>query len=266
LLGIFKKVLIADRLARHINPLFENFKTISSLEAWLATLGYTFQLYFDFSGYSDMAIGIAFMIGFRLPINFNSPYKAINITDFWRRWHISLSKWLRDYLYIPLGGNKKSKKRTIFNIIIVFLLGGLWHGAKWTFFIWGLYQGGMFLLYNTIKDYWDKMNFMLQRFLTFFIVTIGWVFFRSDDMQMSGLLLKKMFLLDGFLKESMPIFILFKLSSWMILLYCFVNIVPNTNSLKPVYSIRYGLVFACLFMLTILEINSLKLDFLYYQF
>ena len=139
--GMIKKVLIADSIARIINPALLRWQSLSTLDTWLCMLGYTYQLYFDFSGYSDMAVGLGAMFGIRLPQNFNSPYKAVDISDFWKRWHISLSSVLRDYLYIPLGGSRQGEWKTCRNLLITMLLGGLWHGANWTFVAWGAYHG-----------------------------------------------------------------------------------------------------------------------------
>jgi D-alanyl-lipoteichoic acid acyltransferase DltB (MBOAT superfamily) len=136
-IGLFKKVVIADTFAMWATTGFDTASTLNFLEAWSTSLAYTFQLYFDFSGYTDMAIGSALLFNIKLPINFNSPYKAVNIQDFWRRWHITLSRFLRDYIYIPLGGNRLSRFKTYSNLMITFLLGGLWHGAGWTFIVWG---------------------------------------------------------------------------------------------------------------------------------
>src|ERR1700751_717019 len=143
--GLFKKVVIADNLAQFVSPVFAHLDaggSVTTSWAWLATLSYTLQIYFDFSGYSDMAIGLALLFGIRLPVNFRSPYKACSIIDFWRRWHITLSRFLRDYLYIPLGGNRAGNLRRYINVMITMLLGGLWHGANWTFLAWGAVHGG----------------------------------------------------------------------------------------------------------------------------
>lgn len=140
-IGLFKKVVIADTFAQWANAGFDSAQTLNIIEAWATSLSYTFQLYFDFSGYTDMALGVALMFNIRLPINFNSPYKALDIQDFWRRWHITLSRFLRDYIYIPLGGNRNSELRTYSNLFTVFLVGGLWHGASWMFIIWGALHG-----------------------------------------------------------------------------------------------------------------------------
>ena len=156
-IGIFKKVIFADGMAVYANPVFNAAETASVLtffEAWVGALAYTLQLYFDFSGYSDMAIGLAYMFGIKLPINFNSPYKSTCIIDFWRRWHITLSRFLRDYLYIPLGGNRKGSVRRSFNLLLTMLLGGLWHGAGWTFVIWGMLHG----FYLLINHAWRKLR------------------------------------------------------------------------------------------------------------
>ena len=158
-IGLFKKVVIADTFAVWATQGFDVASTLNLFEAWATSLSYTFQLYFDFSGYTDMAIGLALLFNIRLPINFNSPYKATNIQDFWRRWHISLSTWLRDYLYIPLGGSRKL--RNYLNLLIVFLIGGIWHGAGWTFIVWG----AMHALASIFIRYWWKLNIQLPRTL-----------------------------------------------------------------------------------------------------
>jgi alginate O-acetyltransferase complex protein AlgI len=181
-LGLFKKVIIADNLALWATPGFDTATSLSFTEAWLTSLSYTFQLYFDFSGYTDMAIGAARMFNIRLPINFNSPYKALDIQDFWRRWHITLSNFLRDYLYIPLGGSRVAEPRVCGNLFIVFLLGGLWHGASWMFIIWGALHGAALVIHRL----WSRSGFALPTpiawFVTFNFVNIAWVFFRAKDM------------------------------------------------------------------------------------
>ena len=200
-LGLFKKVVIADRLSPYANEAFmvvQNGDLLTFFEAWRGTLAYSFQLYFDFSGYSDMAIGLAGLFCIRLPINFNSPYQAYNIIEFWQRWHITLSRFLRDYLYITLGGNRKGTPRRYMNLMITMLLGGLWHGAGWTFVIWG----GLHGIYLVVNHGWRTINktFSLlndsratvrlaSRSLTFFAVVIGWVFFRASDLPSAMLMI-----------------------------------------------------------------------------
>ena len=177
--GLFKKVLIADTLAPSVNALYAAAHALAMAEAWLAGLLYTLQLYFDFSGYSDMALGLALLLNVRIPLNFNSPYKSANAIEFWRRWHISLSSFLRDYLYIPLGGNRKGAARQLINIFITMLLCGLWHGAGWTFVAWGGYHG-LLLIANHL---WRRTGMRLPRVLgwaiTFTAVLFGWVLFRA---------------------------------------------------------------------------------------
>ncbi|NER34457.1 MAG: MBOAT family protein [Oscillatoria sp. SIO1A7] len=179
ILGLSKKVLIADNLSPWVASAFDHASAVSFLEAWIGALSYTLQLYFDFSGYSDMAIGLGWMVNIRLPINFNSPYKATSIADFWRRWHITLSSFLRDYLYIPLGGNRRGEIRRYINLIITMLLGGLWHGAGWSFVIWG----GLHGLFLAIEQAWRRLNIALPKILAwaiaFIAVVVGWVLFRA---------------------------------------------------------------------------------------
>ena len=192
-IGMIKKVLIADTLAACVNPALAHWTALSTAGAWLAALGYTYQLYFDFSGYSDMAVGLGLLFGLRLPQNFNSPYQAVDIADFWRRWHISLSTVLRDYLYIPLGGNRRGRVRTYANIMTTMLLGGLWHGANWTFVCWGGYHGVLLGLTRLAGRRLERVPVGLRRAVTFLLVVVGWVLFRSRDFGMAAGLLRRMF-------------------------------------------------------------------------
>ncbi|MDD5180605.1 MAG: MBOAT family protein [Gallionellaceae bacterium] len=194
-IGLFKKVVLADGIAEYVGPVFAAPAAgihLTFIEAWGGALCYTLQLYFDFSGYSDMAIGLSRMFGVILPLNFHSPYKSVNIIEFWRRWHMTLSRFLRDYLYIPLGGNRKGKARRYLNLLATMLLGGLWHGAGWTFVIWG----GLHGLYLVINHAWHGLRracgqdpdrplsrpaHMASALLTFLAVTMAWVFFRADS-------------------------------------------------------------------------------------
>jgi len=183
LVGLFKKVLIANS----VGMLFDTIvvmpiSSISILTAWLGVFAYTIQIYFDFSGYSDMAIGLGKMLGFNYLENFNYPYISRNITDFWRRWHISLSSWFRDYVYIPLGGNRCSRLKNIRNILIVWLLTGFWHGANWNFIIWGLYYALILLIEKyVLKEYLDKLPIILQHVYALFLIVIGWTIFSIED-------------------------------------------------------------------------------------
>ena len=177
--GLCKKVLIADRLGNLVDPLLAPPLALDAPRAWLALLGYAFQIYFDFSGYSDMAIGLGRLFGIELPQNFASPYKATSPSDFWRRWHMTLSAWLRDYLYITLGGNRCSPARRRVNLMATMVLGGLWHGANWTFAAWGTWHGLLLVLHHGLPA-WERMSVFWQRNVTFALVTLGWVFFRAE--------------------------------------------------------------------------------------
>lgn len=191
--GLVEKVLVADTLAAFVNPALANYAALSTVGAWMAMLGYTFQLYFDFSGYSTMAVGLGYLFGIRIPQNFNSPYKATDPSDFWRRWHISLSSVLRDYLYIPLGGNRHGVAATYRNLMITMLLGGLWHGASWTFVFWGAYHGLLLSLYRAFGKAWDALPGAVRRAGMFVLAVIGWVFFRCDTFSQALVVLHKMF-------------------------------------------------------------------------
>jgi D-alanyl-lipoteichoic acid acyltransferase DltB (MBOAT superfamily) len=210
IIGLAKKVLIADGVAPYAAPVFDAPAagiTLTMLEAWCGALAYTFQLYFDFSGYSDMAVGLSLLFGVRLPVNFHSPYKAVNIVDFWRRWHMTLSRFLRDYLYIPLGGNRKGARRRYLSLMATMLLGGLWHGAGWTFVLWG----GLHGIYLVINHAWIALRRRLGHdrkhstpwgrrigcLITFVAVVIGWVLFRSPDVDTAAAILQAMAGVNG---------------------------------------------------------------------
>jgi D-alanyl-lipoteichoic acid acyltransferase DltB (MBOAT superfamily) len=209
-IGLFKKVVLADGVAPFANPIFKAASdgvSVTFLEAWVGALAYTFQLYFDFSGYSDMAIGLSLLFGVRLPLNFDSPYKAVNIIDFWRRWHMTLSRFLRDYLYFPLGGNRKGPARRYLNLLITMALGGLWHGAGLTFVAWGVLHG----IYLIINHAWHRIRRALGHdlkrstpggrlagmTLTFVAVVAGWVIFRADSLETARVVLSGMSGLNG---------------------------------------------------------------------
>jgi alginate O-acetyltransferase complex protein AlgI len=192
IIGLAEKVVVADSIASVVDASLANYASLSSSAAWLAMIGYSLQLYFDFSGYSDMAVGLGFLFGFRIPQNFNSPYKALNPSDFWRRWHISLSSCLRDYLYIPFGGSRGAEWTTYRNLLLTMLIGGLWHGANWTFVAWGAYHGLLLCAYRRWGSWWDRLPQGLQRAAMFGLVVIGWVLFRSTTFSMAWTLLTAM--------------------------------------------------------------------------
>ncbi len=198
LIGMSKKILLADSAAYFANPLFE-LAVPGFWRAWASVFLYSAQIYFDFSGYSDMAIGLGMMFGFEFPQNFNSPYQAASFSEFWRRWHMTLSRWLRDYLYIPLGGNRKGKARTYLNLMLTMLLGGLWHGASWNFMVWGGWHGALLAIerYLGIQPPEKGIGRKLRIVFNFILISIGWVFFRCKSFTQSLLWLKSMFLLEG---------------------------------------------------------------------
>ena len=192
-IGLFKKVVIADSFAVWAKVGFDTAPNLDLLEAWATSLSYTFQLYFDFSGYTDMAIGAALLFNIKLPINFNSPYKALDIQDFWRRWHITLSKFLKEYIYIPLGGNKKGAFRTYTNLLATFIIGGIWHGAGWTFVFWGFLHGMALVIHRFWKSIGIHMPKILAWFITFNFINIAWIFFRAKEWDDAMKVLKGMF-------------------------------------------------------------------------
>jgi len=235
--GLSKKVLIADRVSGYATKVFTagaaGVPTYGH-DAWAGVLAYTFQLYFDFSGYSDMAIGLARMFGIVLPLNFNSPYKAVNIIEFWRRWHMTLSRFLRDYLYIPLGGNRRGEVRRYINVVLTMVIGGFWHGAAWTFVLWGLFHG----VCLAVNHLWQSrqraspvprpLATWSARAFTFFLIMIGWVLFRATDLHAARHLLESMFGLGPEPLSGTPT--LLKAKVWISLsgLLAFVWLLPNT--------------------------------------
>jgi D-alanyl-lipoteichoic acid acyltransferase DltB (MBOAT superfamily) len=208
--GLFKKVVIADRLALYVNQVYNNPTEYSGAHIWIATYFFAFQIFCDFSGYSDIAIGAAQVMGYRFMENFRRPYLAQNISEFWKRWHISLSTWFRDYLYIPLGGNRVGKWRWYYNLFIVFLISGLWHGANWTFIIWGALHG-FHLIFSIVSaktreqlaswcrlDSFPVAHAYLKRIITFHLVCFAWIFFRANSVGDAFILIKNLFHFESF--------------------------------------------------------------------
>jgi D-alanyl-lipoteichoic acid acyltransferase DltB (MBOAT superfamily) len=204
-IGLFKKAVIADSAEPYASPIFDaanNGEILTFIEAWLGAIAFSFQIYFDFSGYCDMAIGVARIFGIMLPINFSSPYKSTNIIDFWRNWHITLSRFLKDYLYISLGGNRKGKFRKYINLFVTMLLGGLWHGAGWTFIFWGLLHGfylvvnniwrQVFILLKIPKNSFGFIGNLTAQIITVASIVIAWVFFRADSFDSAFIILSAM--------------------------------------------------------------------------
>ena len=195
-LGLFKKVIVADTFGIAVEAGFANAAALNTAEAWFIAIGYTLQLYFDFSGYCDVATGVGLMFNIKIPLNFNSPYKSMNIREFWQRWHITLSRFLTTYIYFPLGGNRKGAVRTMINLMVVFLASGLWHGAGWLFLLWGLMHGAASVLYRIFRKQYDSLHPALQWIMTFGFVVIAWVFFRATALSDALAIVKSMFMMD----------------------------------------------------------------------
>jgi D-alanyl-lipoteichoic acid acyltransferase DltB (MBOAT superfamily) len=286
-IGLFKKAVIADTFAIWATAGFDTATTLDIFEAWATSLSYTFQLYFDFSGYTDMAIGVALLFNIKLPINFNSPYKATDIQDFWRRWHITLSRFLRDYIYIPLGGNRKGEFKTYNNLLITFIIGGIWHGAGWTFVFWGLLHGVALSIHRAWSKLGIKLWTWVSWFVTFNFINIAWVFFRAKEWEDAIRILNGMVGLGGiilpdklegklaFLTEFgvefgdfianiegdyfTPIWLI----SGFILTLMFKNSIQKLEDFQ--FNYKTTLLFATIFSSGILSLNKVS-EFLYFNF
>ena len=265
LTGLFKKVLIANNMGIIFSIITKDINSVSLGSAWLGAIAFALQIYFDFSGYSDMAIGIGKMLGFSYPENFNYPYIATSITDFWRRWHITLSTWFRDYVYIPLGGNRCSKKRQILNMFIVWFLTGLWHGANWNFIIWGLY----FFVLLVIDKYTIsklKIPLIIKRIMVIILILISWVIFAFDDLNMLKCFLSKMFLNNTVIDNTL----LFCLNNYFFLIIT--GILLSTPILRKLNLNRLAkhIIIPIYILLFIITVASLVSDtynpFLYFRF
>lgn len=191
--GLFKKVILADTFATAVNWGYASLETATSMDLILVMLSYTFEIYFDFSGYSDMATGVSSMLNIQLPINFDSPYKAVSIRDFWKRWHISLTGFFTRYIYIPMGGSKEGKARTYLNTMVVFLISGIWHGSNWTFILWGFLHGAFSTFDRIFEKQQEKMNIIVRWSATFLVVNILWLLFRSESIIQWASILDKIF-------------------------------------------------------------------------
>ena len=285
-MGLFKKVVIADTFSVIATNGFNNAAVLNMVEAWVTSLSYTFQLYFDFSGYTDMAIGSALLFNIKLPINFNSPYKSSNIQDFWKRWHITLSRFLRDYIYIPLGGNRVGRFSTFRNLMATFLLGGLWHGAGWTFVIWGALHGFALVLHRIWLSFGYRLNIFIAWFLTFNFINISWVYFRAKDFTSANNIVYNMFggelVIDYHWKDSVVAGMITNVSygPWLqniyaenkIILYLLLSLLlvttaKNSNEIieKMSFSKKSALFSAVLFSCAVLSMNR-PTEFLYFNF
>ena len=265
--GLAKKILIADAVARMSDPLLASAESLGFVSSWVAVLGYTVQIYFDFSGYSDMAVGLGLMFSLRLPQNFDSPYKAVNISDFWRRWHISLSSWLRDYLYIGLGGSRHGRLKTLRNLTVTMFLGGLWHGASWIFVIWGLYHGCLLVAHSLLAGRgWTLRSRVLNRSMTFLAIVCGWVIFRSTDVAMMNSLFANMFGAGRFetfaqLRELVDL----RLAALVVACLCWAFFAPNSWEFRPSLTWRTAIPVSLTFGACVLLLSS-QSPFLYFQF
>jgi alginate O-acetyltransferase complex protein AlgI len=229
-IGLAKKVLIADTVAKYADIVFNGPAGVIPIQyTWIGLVCYTLQIYFDFSAYSDMAIGMLKIMGFTIPENFNQPYISKSITEFWKRWHISLTSWMREYLYIPLGGNRKGIPRMYFNLWVVFLISGFWHGASWNFIVWGIFHGSLLCLERLFflkKTEWAPG--FIRLILTLFLVMVGWVFFRTDNISHSFSFLRQMFNFSSISIHTPPerIIIMDNWGKFIILLASFLCILP----------------------------------------
>jgi alginate O-acetyltransferase complex protein AlgI len=272
-LGLSKKVLIANPMGITADRVFSlSMHDLTTPYAWLGATAYAFQIYFDFSGYSDMAIGLGKMMGFNFLENFNRPYIATSFTDFWRRWHISLSSWMREYLYIPLGGNRVGKKRMYTNLWIVFLLSGLWHGAAWTFVIWGAYHG-LFLVLDKLglKKLLDRLPQLISTPLTFLLVTVGWVFFRSDTIAGAQQFLMRMFYPIKTLSDTLLVELISNRGIIVFIIAMVISFAPNIfaklNWQKSQLLLARAVTILVLFSLSTMSLlNSSFNPFIYFRF
>ena len=274
--GLGKKVLFANTLGFTVDEILKHpIAELSGILCWTAAIFYTLQIYFDFSGYSDMAIGLAETLGFQFKENFDLPYCSRSVREFWRRWHISLSTWFRDYLYIPLGGNRKGPIRTILNLLIVFFATGLWHGAQWNFVVWGLFHGFFLILERLIpqREISGLPGRLLSRIYALLVACVGWVLFRADDLTMAGQQLRQMFLPNGHGYWNFAEFvnpetgIVFLIS----LIFAFGWLKPAVSGLKnskPEVSAILGDVSAllCLFLSIVMLANAAHNPFIYFRF
>jgi D-alanyl-lipoteichoic acid acyltransferase DltB (MBOAT superfamily) len=265
-LGLLKKVIVADTFAKFATWGFDSAISLSFIESWMVSLSYTLQLYFDFSGYSDMAIGAGYLFNIKIVQNFNSPYKALNIQDFWRRWHMTLSRFLKDYIFIPLGGSKISNVITYRNLFIVFLIGGLWHGAAWTFVVWGAMHGVATVVHRMWLRTGIKMSKFLAWFLTFNFVNVTWVFFRAksfdDALKVLGGMMN-----FGYFYTPGSLVLQWTSVAWIVVFLAVVFWAKNSNQLTEAFRpsvISLVAIIVC-FFLSFWSLNNFS-EFIYFNF
>jgi alginate O-acetyltransferase complex protein AlgI len=281
--GFVKKIFFADNIAPLVNDVFFNPMglEVDSFTILVGTIAFGIQIYGDFSGYSDIAIGAALILGFKLPTNFNKPYFATSPADFWRRWHISLSTWLRDYLYIPLGGSKKSNVRTYANLATVMFLGGLWHGASWNFVVWGMLHGvylaihrlilNKFPILNEIQFFKTKVGKIISILITQYFIFLAWIPFRASDIDQSLYAMQKYIFFDFELSNAMTLVSTHKLSIFLMILFFVLHFIiylrPNTLEKVSKLQTRYWTIFLIICIsITILFMDGNPEDFIYFRF
>ena len=264
IVGLFKKVALADYLSLYVDKVYVNPGQFSALALILATVAFGWQIYFDFSGYTDMGRGVARMLGIRLMLNFNNPYLATGLGDFWKRWHISLSTWFKDYVYIPLGGNRKGKFSTYRNMFLTMLISGLWHGAAWTFVVWGALHGLARVLTRNLEAtafYNERVPKFVKRFFVFSFVTFAWIFFRAENLNDAWLIATRIFIF-GYTDPACPLLMLILLLSVWIYQFVYESKVKYILELTP---LRVGMVVAMVLYMT-LFVPSRNQPFIYFQF
>lgn len=280
IIGLFKKIVIADSLSHVVSQGFLQTEYINFGQAWVSSISYTLQIFFDFSGYSDMAIGLAKMFNFDLPINFYSPYKSKSITEFWKRWHITLGRSLAVLIYFPLGGNRKGLPRTCLNLFIVFLVSGIWHGASWTFIFWGIMHGFVCIFEKLFAKYLDKISGFIRVFFTFMFVNAAWVLFRAKTIDQAIIFLKKMFLPETISFTRIPYLTrdgILNYPDWMevsyiigmiaillsILFFYPKNSIDLYNNFSP--NKKIGFIIAIIFCISIIHLSKVS-PFIYFNF
>ncbi len=263
-IGLCQKVLLADPISLVINPALLQYRGLGTLTCWACMLGYTYQLYFDFAGYSNMAVGLGYLFGLHIPQNFDTPYKADGISDFWRRWHISLSTCLRDYLYIPFGGNRGGAVMVYRNLMLTMLIGGLWHGASWTFVAWGAYHGILLSLNRAFHSQWERIPRLGRRAATFALVVVGWVLFRATSFGMAVTLLGKMF---WWSPSPVSIVSPATLMALVLAAFAFAHFGKNTFEMRHDWGLAMRCVWLFAFAVCVVRIMTWReTPFLYFQF
>ena len=275
-IGLAKKVLIADSIAPLANSGFDRMTSLTFMESWITSLSYTMQLYFDFSGYCDMAMGIAFMFNITLPKNFNSPYKSKDIQEFWKNWHMTLGRFFTNYLYIPLGGNRKSKLKTLRNLMIVFITSGVWHGAGWNYIIWGFLHGLSILIHRVWRDTGRKLNSFISWLITFNLINILWIFFRSKNIENALKVIRsmldfstinKLVRAEYFTKANLY----FEKGTTLSILFLaiYFTLVYRKNSYSKIVNLKYKSISiienSLYFIMSVLLLNRIS-EFLYFNF